>query len=87
LEMEEEAGTHGCEEARRARRRSGARPAMVVLGRSKESRVGAAGRGLGRREEERMGESEEKKWRAAERKPGDGEAARREVAAGRTADR
>lgn len=85
--MDEEAGTRGCVGARRARRRSGARVARVAGWRSKESGVGAAGRALGSREEERMGESEEKKRRPAEREAGDGEAARREVAAGRTAAR
>jgi hypothetical protein len=87
LAIEEDAGTRGWEEKRRARRRSGARPARVAWWRSKESGAGAAGSGCGRREEERMGEREEKKWRVAERQPGDGEAARREAAAGRTAER
>jgi hypothetical protein len=85
---EEEAVTRACGEAGgRARRRSGAREAMVAGWRSKESGVGAEGRCLGRREEERIGEREEKKRRAAEREVEVGEAARREVAAGRAAAR
>jgi hypothetical protein len=84
--MEEEAATRACGEAGRARRRSGAREAMVAGCRSKESGVGAAGRCFGRREEERIGEREEKKRRPAEREVAE-EAARREVAAGRAAAR